>query len=1079
MASHESGAVLPVGAWVFLSVCLWCGPAGAAEAAKQKGPEWWERGQDTWCYKDDWKGPFLQGSRSYKKTFQAPGRVRAAFAYVWSSGEYTFKVNGKEVGRDVDSGTVEDYDIAKLLVEGENTVEIDTGGEMNCEVAAAFENGQEIHFGTDASWGPRTNPSETRRRGPRGYGGDCHMARVRAVSAEQRAKVLVNRLNSARVRILDLERYLFWRNRDPREVLTLDRPTEERGAWSRIETLLEESRPSIAAAAARIKQGKLAEVEAAAAPAVAKTDEAERLVRNLTARLKARNAERKRSLLGGRAEARGEHVTFNGSKYNRLGWVASAEPLDSDPAYWEADIAPPGARSIALAGLWRFSLDQVDRGAKLGWAGENFDDSQWKHIYAPTKWGWERWGHKRDAGRYHFNKPYNGFAWYRKKLVVPESWRDNDLVLRLGPRWGNQDWLAVNGQFISIVSGRMYARGEPTGKGSNSETITIPADLVRFGKENTLALRVFNNSNIGGIINPGLRLSVEGAEPRNLRSVCGPASVRELVYETPEGKVTQVVYSSALSPAVVVATSGRSIRLGGWAARGYIAPDCCAFIENGALQSERIRAGSPTGLARRLGENWLLIWGELKGPGASRPLLMVFERRPEAVAFPDDGFGGRAVELQFAQPGARVLILRPFDPLARLKPTATELERCRLWSRALLRYPVGYLERLRFEGDTCRVKMTYEYLDLKDDWNTEPVTMAPLPMLFSYAIEHKWPRARLEGTSSDLGCRVNSGYYPVFDCGTYRVVPGRSELSYSFDRMEPKAHYKGAGSLGEERRHGEPMFKRMADWGFNCYRPQVGLPNPNDWNDPKNPKVVSLRNSLKWCRKYDLFCMINWFRSQALPKDRVRGFTASWVALVEQCKNLPEDLVCYNFINEPAGIQWDDYNRLMKYVTEAVRDIDEVHLLSIESGGGWAQPEDLDMMEPTGDPKTIYQFHFYGPHTGRCHYQDLWYPRYQFDEERFRSYEGWEERMLSPVRFQIRHSAEVIHGEFGISFLGPDEAPRRWLEDVLAIHEKYRMHWNWWNYSGNNVNRTGLVAGERINPLVETLSEYARMRPPK
>lgn len=82
--------------------------------------------------------------------------------------------------------------------------------------------------------------------------------------------------------------------------------------------------------------------------------------------------------------------------------------------------------------------------------------------------------------------------------------------------------------------------------------------------------------------------------------------------------------------------------------------------------------------------------------------------------------------------------------------------------------------------------------------------------------------------------------------------------------------------------------------------------------------------------------------------------------------------------------------------------------------------------------------------------------------------------MLSPVRFGIRHRKELMHGEFGISFLGPDEAPRRWLEDVLDIHEKYRMHWNWWNYSGGEIHRTGLMAGDRVNPLVETLSEYAR-----
>jgi hypothetical protein len=159
--------------------------------------------------------------------------------------------------------------------------------------------------------------------------------------------------------------------------------------------------------------------------------------------------------------------------------------------------------------------------------------------------------------------------------------------------------------------------------------------------------------------------------------------------------------------------------------------------------------------------------------------------------------------------------------------------------------------------------------------------------------------------------------------------------------------------------------------------------------------------------------------------------------------------------------------------------VDSRHWISVEFGGGWAQPEDADLNEPTGDAKTIYQFHQYGPHAGDCHRRDLWYPRYQADEERFRSADEWEERLLPLIRFMIRNRAEMMHGEFGLSFLGPDEAPRQWLQTVLGLHDKYRIHWTWWNYSGGEIHRTGLAAGERVNPLVETLREYARAAPPQ
>jgi hypothetical protein len=425
-----------------------------------------------------------------------------------------------------------------------------------------------------------------------------------------------------------------------------------------------------------------------------------------------------------------------------------------------------------------------------------------------------------------------------------------------------------------------------------------------------------------------------------------------------------------------------------------------------------------------------------------------------------------------------VILARPFDGALAPELERESLDRCRLWSRAALRHPVGYLERLRFRGRICEVELNYEYLDLRDDWATPPVELAPVPMLFSYAIEHRWPSARPGKILVDLGCRSRSGYYPRSDCGTYRAAAGTSSVSYSFDRMEPRAHWRGAGTL-DERRLGEVIYKDMAEWGFNCVRPQIRprIPAPRDYRDPG--KIRWLTDMLRWSGENGLLCIVNWFTTQTMPQDRVKEFAEHWAAMARHCRDLPRDAICYNFINEPAGIRWDEYNSLMKYMTGVVRSVDGVHPISIEAGGGWAQPEDLDMLEPTGDDNTIYQFHFYGPHTGDCHRWDLWYPRYQADEERFRSYEGWEERMLSPVRFIIRHKAEVMHGEFGISFLGPDDAPRLWLEDVLAVHRKYRMHWNWWNYSGGEINRTGLVAGERENPLLETLVKYARTGVPE
>jgi len=1104
------------------------------------GLQWWQRGQDTWCYKDDWHAKFLSGN-SQKKTYRLSGKVKEAAVCVWGRGGYTFKLNGQVVGADIDNGTIEVYDIKALLREGENAFEIEGGGEVVLEGAAVLEDGTQVLFHTDATWNDgKARASDRRRGGPRGYGGDTHNARIMAVTAEDKAKVVVNGLNSARRRILDRDCFEFRRLRDPREVLDLAAQTPPRETWAKIETLLADAQPAIKEATALIKEGKYDQAVKTAQPAVAKTAEAENLLKDLLAGLKRRTATRAEGL---EPAGSGGHTAFNTSHCNRLGWVASAEPLDNDPIFWEFDLAPPGAGTVHLAGKWEFLEDPKDQGVKASLA-EGGKGAGWKHIYAPSKLGWERQGITQDnyevKGR--CNKPYNGLAWYRKTLLIPKEWKGDDLVLRPGIIGNNTYWLAVNGKFLQSTEEA----------GSAEQAVRIPAAMIRFGDENTFSLRVFNSNNFGGIVNPLLRLSRAKADPANRRSICGIGVAREVTYSTAEGTVTQVTLSSALSPAAVVATSGKTIRLSAWRARGYENPDHLAFASGGKIRVHKLGALAAAlgeGAVVRaweemivdlLGENWLMLWKAGNADETPRPVLIVLEHRPVEVVVVDDGLGGKALELRFDRPGARVALIRPFGPFdiaQGKKPLAEALtpdqaKRIRLWSRALLRYPIGYAERVAFDSDTCTVGMAYEYLEFDDDWNTEPLQLAPLPMLFSYAIEHDWPKAKADTEATNLGCRADSGYYPQSDCGEYRAradsgyypqsdcgeyraVVGAGKVAYSFDRMEPPWHLKGAGTLGEELRR-EEMWGNFGKWGFNSCRPQIqfyggrGWPSffqtpgakVNKWNE--NSKIVfggealeTFDRVLKWHRDNDLVFIINWFWNYDRPENEpnraivnssrywkfdptVRQHVIDiWVKIAEHCKDLPPDTVIYDFVNEPSDVQWEPYNRFMKDISAAIRKVDKVHYLAQEAGGGWAQAEDLDMTEPTGDEKTIYEFHFYGPHTGDCHRYDLWFPRYQMHVDHFRSREQIEERLLPVIRFGIRSKAQMFHGEFGTSFIGPDEAPRRWLESLLGLHEKYRTHWNWWNYSGGNINRTGLIAGERINPLVRTLSEYARMRPPE
>src|SRR5512145_1485934 len=69
----------------------------------------------------------------------------------------------------------------------------------------------------------------------------------------------------------------------------------------------------------------------------------------------------------------------------------------------------------SLKGDWLFSI-----GLDENWSSPSFDDSKWEKIRVPSAW--------EDQG---FNG-YNGYAFYRKKITVPASYKGRMLYLKMG-----------------------------------------------------------------------------------------------------------------------------------------------------------------------------------------------------------------------------------------------------------------------------------------------------------------------------------------------------------------------------------------------------------------------------------------------------------------------------------------------------------------------------------------------------------------------------------------------------------------------------------------------------------------------
>lgn len=133
----------------------------------------------------------------------------------------------------------------------------------------------------------------------------------------------------------------------------------------------------------------------------------------------------------------------------------------------------------SLRGSWQFSIGINDE-----WVSPKFNDSNWETIKVPSPW--------EDQG---FNG-YNGYAFYRKKINIPSTYKGRMLYLRLG-YIDDADEVYLNGHKIGSTGG--FPPNYNTAY--NAERIYyIPEQEINFDGSNLIAVKVYDSYQQGGIV---------------------------------------------------------------------------------------------------------------------------------------------------------------------------------------------------------------------------------------------------------------------------------------------------------------------------------------------------------------------------------------------------------------------------------------------------------------------------------------------------------------------------------------------------------------------------------------------------
>ena len=138
------------------------------------------------------------------------------------------------------------------------------------------------------------------------------------------------------------------------------------------------------------------------------------------------------------------------------------------------------ANSINLFGKWKFKLSD-----DKAWAAEGLNDSDWQDVIVPSSWESQGFQH------------YDGFAWYRKSFRLPENFSTEDMLVIMG-KIDDMDEVYINGKLVGST-GRIERKWTSDDDYQKYRTYTIPDGILRAGKYNVIAVRVYDQEGVGGI----------------------------------------------------------------------------------------------------------------------------------------------------------------------------------------------------------------------------------------------------------------------------------------------------------------------------------------------------------------------------------------------------------------------------------------------------------------------------------------------------------------------------------------------------------------------------------------------------
>jgi endoglucanase len=322
-----------------------------------------------------------------------------------------------------------------------------------------------------------------------------------------------------------------------------------------------------------------------------------------------------------------------------------------------------------------------------------------------------------------------------------------------------------------------------------------------------------------------------------------------------------------------------------------------------------------------------------------------------------------------------------------------------------------------------------------------------------------------------FGCSSNKG----------EIEPETEAPAFKIRRGTNIAHWLSQSKArGEERKS---FFTRedirfLDSAGFDHIR--LPIDEEQMWDEQGNRNADAfglLGECLNWCNEAGMRVVLDLhiLRSHHFnekekplwthPEEQVK-FIRLWKDLSAAVGQWPNNMLAYEFMNEPVADDPEQWNQLLSRVADSIRSWEGERVLVIGSNR-WQSASTFDQLKiPQGDRNILLSFHFYEPFH-LTHYQAEWTELKDFkgevnypgqivsngttpDEKRIYNRDSLERMMEKPIRVARKLKLPLYCGEFGAIYKAPLEDRLAWYRDMVTIFEKHGIAYANWNYKAGS-----------------------------